>query len=123
MPVTLAGLEGIIAKKSDSIYAPDKRSKEWLKIKAARRQEVVIGGYTQNEGSSKQFSSLLVGVFNNGKLHYTGKIGTGFSEQLQKELLQQFDQQSSHETQPEAAGFFSKVKEFLDGLGNRQGSA
>jgi molecular chaperone DnaJ len=41
----------------------------------------------------------------------------------QKELLQEFDQQSSSETQPEAAGFFSKVKEFLDGLGNRQGSA
>jgi len=41
----------------------------------------------------------------------------------QKELLQEFDQQSSNETQPEAAGFFSKVKEFLDGLGNRQGSA
>src|SRR6476659_5886347 len=41
----------------------------------------------------------------------------------QKELLQEFEQQSSTETQPEAAGFFSKVKEFLDGLGNRQGSA
>jgi molecular chaperone DnaJ len=41
----------------------------------------------------------------------------------QKELLQEFEQQSSNETQPEAAGFFSKVKEFLDGLGNRQGSA
>jgi molecular chaperone DnaJ len=41
----------------------------------------------------------------------------------QKELLQEFDKQSSTETQPEAAGFFSKVKEFLDGLGNRQGSA
>jgi molecular chaperone DnaJ len=41
----------------------------------------------------------------------------------QKELLQEFEQQSSSETQPEAAGFFSKVKEFLDGLGNRQGSA
>jgi len=43
-------LEGIIAKKADSLYTPGTRSKEWLKIKAARRQEVVIGGYTQNEG-------------------------------------------------------------------------
>jgi molecular chaperone DnaJ len=41
----------------------------------------------------------------------------------QKELLQEFEQQSSHDTQPEAAGFFTKVKDFLDGLGNRQGSA
>jgi molecular chaperone DnaJ len=41
----------------------------------------------------------------------------------QKELLQEFEQQSSRETQPEAEGFFAKVKDFLEGLGNRQGSA
>src|SRR5690606_21302600 len=59
-------LEGIIAKKEDSDYKPGIRSKEWLKIKTAKRQEVVIGGYTKNEGSSKAFSSLLVGVFGEG---------------------------------------------------------
>lgn len=84
------GLEGIIAKKADSPYIPGDRSKEWLKIKISKRHEVVIGGYTMNENSSKPFSSLLVGVYEKGKLEYTGKIGTGFSVQQQKELLQRF---------------------------------
>jgi bifunctional non-homologous end joining protein LigD len=83
-------LEGIIAKKADSLYTPGVRTKEWLKIKIAKRQEVVIGGFTLNEGSRKTFSSLLVGVFENGKLHYTGKIGTGFTDKVQQEMMQQF---------------------------------
>ena len=83
-------LEGIIAKKTDSKYYPGQRSKEWLKIKTGKRQEVVIGGYTNNEGSNKPFSSLLVGVHENGQLSYTGKIGTGFNQKLQSELLKQF---------------------------------
>ncbi|HEY0608780.1 MAG TPA: non-homologous end-joining DNA ligase, partial [Chitinophaga sp.] len=84
------GLEGIIAKRAESLYYPGERSRDWLKIKTSNRQEVVIGGYTKNEGSGKPFSSLLVGVFENGKLQYTGKIGTGFNAQQQKQLLQQF---------------------------------
>ena len=84
------GLEGIIAKKSDSPYIPGARSREWLKIKTANRQEVIIGGYTKNDGSSKLFSSLLVGVFQKGKLQYTGKIGTGFTEKMQREMMKQF---------------------------------
>ena len=83
-------LEGIIAKKADSIYMPGKRTKDWLKIKTGKRQEVVIGGFTNNEGSNKLFSALLVGVQKNGKLNYTGKIGTGFSQKLQAEMMQQF---------------------------------
>jgi len=85
-----AGLEGIMAKKSDSSYTPGIRTREWLKIKTASRQEVVIGGYTRNEDSPKEFSSLLVGVFEKGKLIYTGKIGTGFTDKMQKEMMQQF---------------------------------
>lgn len=80
-------LEGIIAKKADSVYAPGQRTSDWLKIKANLRQEMVIGGYTKNDGSSKVFSSLLLGVFNNGKLIYTGKVGTGFNDARQKEIL------------------------------------
>ena len=83
-------LEGIIAKKADSDYKPGIRTKEWLKIKTAKRQEAVIGGYTLNEGSNKLFSSLLVGVFENGRLQYTGKIGTGFNVKQQKEMMKQF---------------------------------
>jgi len=84
------GLEGIMAKKTGSLYTPGMRTREWLKIKTAMRQEVVICGYTRNEGTSKLFSSLLVGVFEKGKLVYTGKIGTGFTEKVQKEMMKQF---------------------------------
>ncbi len=83
-------LEGIMAKKSDSLYYPGDRSKEWLKIKTQTRQEVVIGGYTLNEGSSKSFSSLLVGVYKKNKLLYIGKIGTGFTEKMQQEMIASF---------------------------------
>jgi bifunctional non-homologous end joining protein LigD len=84
------GLEGIIAKKESSVYHPGERTRDWLKIKANQRHEVVIGGFTQNEGSKKAFSSLLVGVFENGKLEYTGKIGTGFNDKMQKEMMAKF---------------------------------
>ena len=84
------GLEGIIAKKAESTYSPDLRSKEWLKIKVHKRQEVVIGGFTKNEGTAKQFSSLLLGVYQDGILHYAGKVGTGFNDKMQKEMMAQF---------------------------------
>jgi len=83
-------LEGIIAKKSDSTYSPGNRSGELLKVKANKRQEMVIGGYTKNDDSSKSFSSLLLGVFEKGKLIYTGKVGPGFNDKQQKEMLKQF---------------------------------
>ncbi|HEX7848023.1 MAG TPA: non-homologous end-joining DNA ligase [Chitinophagaceae bacterium] len=80
------GMEGIMAKKADSNYFPGERSKEWLKIKANKRHEVVIGGFTKNEGSSKLFSALLVGLYEKGKLNYIGKVGTGFDQKMQKEM-------------------------------------
>jgi len=85
------GLEGIIAKRTDSLYHDGARTTDWLKIKVNQRQEVVIGGYTQNTGSPKPFSALLVGVFDkNGDFIYTGKIGTGFKDLQQREMLRQF---------------------------------
>lgn len=84
------GLEGIIAKKADSTYASDTRAKEWLKIKVHKRQEVVIAGFTKNEDTSKQFSSLLLGVYEGKNLQYVGKVGTGFSDKVQKEMMAQF---------------------------------
>ncbi|MDP1880793.1 MAG: DNA ligase D [Parachlamydiaceae bacterium] len=84
------GLEGIIAKKIKSAYLPGIRSHEWLKIKTQNRHEVVIGGYTINENSPKLFSALLVGVYENGLLHYMGKVGTGFNDKIQKKLKQKF---------------------------------
>jgi bifunctional non-homologous end joining protein LigD len=84
------GLEGIIAKKSDSEYYPGIRTRDWLKIKVNKRQEVIIAGYTLNEGSSKLFSALLLAVYDQGELRYAGKVGTGFKEKQQKEMLALF---------------------------------
>lgn len=84
-------LEGIIAKRADSMYTGDARSREWLKVKAKLRQEVVIAGYTRNADSGKSFSALAVGVYDEaGVLRYIGKVGTGFDDEEQKELLQRF---------------------------------
>jgi bifunctional non-homologous end joining protein LigD len=84
-------LEGIIAKRADSVYNSDARSREWLKIKAKRRQEVVIAGFTKNEGTGKYFSALAIGVYDQiGVLRYIGKVGTGFNDARQKEMMAQF---------------------------------
>lgn len=84
------GLEGIMAKKKDSVYHTHSRSRDWLKIKANKRQEVVIGGYTLNDDSSKLFSSILVGVYEGKKFIYTGKVGTGFNKKIQHEMMELF---------------------------------
>jgi bifunctional non-homologous end joining protein LigD len=81
------GLEGIMAKKEGSIYMPDVRSKEWLKIKTQKEQEAIIAGYTRNENSSKKFSALLMGVYDKGKLVFIGPVGTGFTAKTQTEIL------------------------------------
>jgi bifunctional non-homologous end joining protein LigD len=84
------GMEGIIAKKADSVYTSDLRSKEWLKIKVQRRQEVIIAGFTKNAGTAKAFSALVLAVYDSDELRYVGKVGTGFSEKLQKEMMAKF---------------------------------
>ncbi len=73
------GLEGIIAKRCDSRYVA-KRTKDWLKIKCQRRQEFVIGGWTDPKGSRSAFGSLLLGFYRGGELIHAGRVGTGFDE-------------------------------------------
>ncbi|HYG37280.1 MAG TPA: DNA ligase D [Cytophagales bacterium] len=85
------GLEGIIAKREDSFYEADVRSKEWLKIKTQKSQEVIIGGYTKNEGTSKKFSSLLTGVFDKGEFVSVATVGTGFTNKMQEEIIQKLE--------------------------------
>lgn len=82
------GLEGIIAKKEDSPYLPDVRSKDWLKIKTQKQQEAIIGGYTINEGTSKKFSALLMGIFEKGEFVSLTTVGTGFTNKMQTEILE-----------------------------------
>jgi bifunctional non-homologous end joining protein LigD len=105
-------LEGIIAKKKDSTYAVDSRSKQWLKVKVHKRQEVVIAGYTKNEDTSKLFSSLLLGVYEQGRLQYVGKVGTGFSDKLQKEMMAAFKPLITDESPFEAIPDVNKGSRF-----------
>lgn len=85
------GREGIIAKKRDSKYHTNLRSKDWLKIKTTQQQEMVIGGFTNPQGSRKGFGALLCGYYKNDQLHYSGKVGTGFSEKTLEELYKQLE--------------------------------
>lgn len=74
------GLEGVMAKRLDSPYLPGKRSPAWRKAKARPQQEFVVGGWQPGEGNREGYlGSLLVGVYESGKLRYCGKVGTGFS--------------------------------------------
>lgn len=81
-------LEGIIAKKKNSVYT-GKRTDDWLKIKCYARQEFVIAGYTTSDKNSV-LSALLLGYYKNKKLVYAGKVGTGFDEKDRKDLVDAF---------------------------------
>ncbi|MFM0595301.1 DNA ligase D [Paraburkholderia dilworthii] len=89
-------LEGIIGKRRDSGYLSG-RSSSWIKLKCRRRQEFVIGGYSEPAGSRSAFGALLLGVYGgNGQLRYAGRVGTGFDAALLRSLKKQLD---AHETQ------------------------
>jgi bifunctional non-homologous end joining protein LigD len=79
-------LEGLIAKRPDSLYEAGRRSGAWVKVKLTQQQEFVIGGYTPPEGSRKYFGALLVGYYGPGGFLFAGRVGTGFSERLLKDL-------------------------------------
>jgi len=71
-------MEGIIAKKADSVYEEGVRSKTWLKIKLQQVQEAVIGGFTRPTGARQRFGALVLGFYRKGKLIYAGHTGGGF---------------------------------------------
>ncbi len=81
------GWEGLIAKRADSPYSSS-RSKDWLKFKCDRSQELVIGGYTAPRGSREELGALLTGYFENGELRYAGKVGTGFDGATLRDLAE-----------------------------------
>ncbi len=75
------GLEGIVAKKVDCPYEPGRRSGSWRKVKNTNRQELVIGGWLPGEGRRRErIGALLVGVREDGRLRFAGRVGTGFTE-------------------------------------------
>ncbi|HVA33229.1 MAG TPA: non-homologous end-joining DNA ligase, partial [Candidatus Baltobacteraceae bacterium] len=78
-------LEGIVGKKRGSTYQ-ERRSRDWVKIKAQCEQEFVIGGWTEPRGSRQGFGALLLGAYDAGKFRYVGHVGTGFSNKFLLEL-------------------------------------
>ncbi len=85
-----AGLEGIISKKADARYV-SARSRTWLKTKCIRRQEFVVGGYSPSEKNPRGVASLLLGVWEGDALHYSGRVGTGFSAAQTREWKRRLD--------------------------------
>ncbi|HTM62521.1 MAG TPA: DNA ligase D [Burkholderiales bacterium] len=81
------GLEGLIGKRADSLYESG-RTKTWIKLKCRLEQDFVIAGYSAPSGSRTGFGALLLGAYDipGGKLHYAGKVGTGFDEHWLKAL-------------------------------------
>ena len=83
-------IEGIIAKRRQSIYEPDRRSGSWLKVKTVTEQEFVIGGFTEPKGSRSHFGALLVGCYQGAQLMFASKVGTGFSTDTLHALHKRF---------------------------------
>jgi bifunctional non-homologous end joining protein LigD len=79
------GWEGLIAKRADSPYVHG-RSRDWLKLKCSAEQELVIGGYTPPKGSRTDLGALLLGYYEDGRLRYAGKVGTGFTRATLRDL-------------------------------------
>ncbi len=80
------GLEGIMAKRADSAYASGSRTADWLKIKTAKRQEVVIAGFTAPRRTRPFFGALVLAVRENDAWRYIGHVGTGFTHKALEEL-------------------------------------
>ncbi|MGC2459435.1 MAG: non-homologous end-joining DNA ligase [Steroidobacteraceae bacterium] len=83
------GYEGLVAKDLSSPYV-ETRSSDWLKVKVHQEDEFVICGYTKPAGSRQHFGALLLGAYEEGKLRYVGKVGTGFDEKTLAALYRQF---------------------------------
>jgi bifunctional non-homologous end joining protein LigD len=83
------GYEGVVAKDLASAYV-GKRSRLWLKVKVHQEDEFVIVGYTAPQGARRHFGALLLGAYQDGKLQYVGKVGTGFDGKTLATLYRQF---------------------------------
>jgi bifunctional non-homologous end joining protein LigD len=80
-------MEGIVAKRLDSVYEPGRRSRNWIKVKSKPRQEVVVGGWLPGSGHrSGRLGALLAGYYEGGELRYAGRVGTGFTDRMLDEL-------------------------------------
>jgi len=97
------GLEGVISKRSDSLYV-SKRSGNWIKSKCLHEDEFVIGGFTKPKGNREGFGALLLGTFKGKELVYSGKVGTGFNDEslqsIYKKITSRLQSKSSFTNAP-----------------------
>ncbi len=92
------GAEGIVSKLATSVYEP-RRTRTWLKIKCGHRQEFVVVGYTDPEGSRTGFGALLLGVYDDeNQLVFSGQVGTGFTEELLHDLTARLKERAQKES-------------------------
>jgi bifunctional non-homologous end joining protein LigD len=91
-------IEGIVSKLANSHYEST-RTRNWLKVKCARQQEFVIAGYTPSSKGLPGFGSLVLGVYEKGKLVYAGRVGTGFTFKQRSDLKKELDK-LSRQTSP-----------------------
>ncbi len=80
------GLEGVVAKKTDSLYKENVRGSEWLKIKIHKSDEAIICGFTEPKGSRKKFGALILGKYLNGEMVFCGHTGGGFNDKSLSEI-------------------------------------
>ncbi|MDB5197497.1 MAG: ligase [Flaviaesturariibacter sp.] len=83
------GLEGIMAKRTNSVYEIGARTDAWLKVKVNQRQEVIIAGFTQPRNTRKFFGALLLGAYKDGELKYVGHTGSGFNKKSLEAIYNQ----------------------------------
>jgi bifunctional non-homologous end joining protein LigD len=106
------GLEGMIAKRADSRYT-GKRSADWVKIKCQRRQEFVIGGYTEPRGG-RYFGALHVGVYEGEQLRHVTRVGSGFDEDMRDRLWEQLQPLGRPESPFGASGPKGRVNHWVE---------
>jgi bifunctional non-homologous end joining protein LigD len=107
--------EGIVCKRCDAPYTPG-RGRSWLKVKCIKRQELVIGGFTDPEGSRQGLGALLVGYYDAaGSLRYAGKVGTGFTNRGAQELRRQLEglEQRACEFRDRPAGKLGRIAHWV----------
>jgi bifunctional non-homologous end joining protein LigD len=85
------GLEGIVAKHSQSVYEAGRRSRQWLKVKMRLTQEAVLAGFTEPGGGRKYFGALVLGVYEGDDLIYIGHVGGGFAEKDLKDIREKLE--------------------------------
>ena len=85
------GIEGVVAKRLDSMYLPGIRSSDWIKIKKSLTIDLVVGGYIPGNGDREQyFGGLLMGAYDHGQLVYVGRVGSGFALAELQEIISHF---------------------------------